>query len=112
MARQTHTHTDDVVAVMENDQIKVLKAKIARSKRLLLKYRVYNFLHRPVKLWSKIYHVLSFCLLFVCFFVSIYPGLVEYLEERPTLKILELIVLVWFSVEFLIKYVLIVLLLQ
>ena len=82
--------------------------KMERSKRLLFKYQVYEFFKKPSTLWATIYHVLAFILVMSCLIVSIFPQVDSpYLDEMggkwKVLDHLEKIVVIWFSMEYLLR---------
>ena len=60
--------------MLKNKELEQKKiSKIQRSKRLLFKYKIYDFLKRPASFGAMIYHVLAFLLVFACLLLSIYP---------------------------------------
>ncbi|XP_027203641.1 potassium voltage-gated channel subfamily KQT member 3-like isoform X2 [Dermatophagoides pteronyssinus] len=82
--------------------------KMERSKRLLFKYQVYEFFKKPSTLWATIYHVLAFILVMSCLIVSIFPQVDSpYLDEMggkwKVLDHLEKIVVIWFSIEYMLR---------
>ncbi|XP_075585391.1 potassium voltage-gated channel subfamily KQT member 1 isoform X4 [Dermatophagoides farinae] len=82
--------------------------KMKQSKRLLFKYKVYEFFKRPSTFWATVYHVLAFILVMACLIVSIFPQVDSpYLDEMggkwKVLDFLEKIVVIWFSMEYLLR---------
>ncbi|KPM08038.1 potassium voltage-gated channel subfamily KQT-like protein, partial [Sarcoptes scabiei] len=82
--------------------------KFKRSKNLLLKYRIYEFLRRPSTLLATIYHFVAFILVMACLLVSVAPQMDKNFQKwggkSVILFILERIVVIWFSVEYLIRF--------
>lgn len=97
-----------------NETIKGVKlSKVARGKRvscIKLKYKVYDFLKRPATIWAFLYHVMAFMLVSACLVVSIYPN-VEHMrllteqfgDHIQVLDLLEKIVLLWYTAEYLLR---------
>ncbi|OTF70819.1 potassium voltage-gated channel subfamily KQT-like protein [Euroglyphus maynei] len=82
--------------------------KMKQSKRLLFKYQVYEFFKRPSTFWATIYHVLAFLLVMACLIVSLFPQVDSpYLDDMGgkwnVLDHLEKIVVIWFSIEYLLR---------
>lgn len=90
----------DIEANMDEMQ---LQSKIQRSKRLLFKYRVYDFLRRPTGIWSKLYHFGAFTLVLACLVISIYPNIGRFFGKLPVLEILEKSVLIWYTAEYVLR---------
>lgn len=71
----------------------------ARYRRL--QSRVYNFLERPRGLPAILYHVLVFLMVFTCLALSVFSTIKEYETEAiELLFVMEIIVVIWFSIEF------------
>ncbi|XP_055630773.1 potassium voltage-gated channel subfamily KQT member 2 isoform X4 [Toxorhynchites rutilus septentrionalis] len=74
----------------------------ARYRRL--QSRVYNFLERPRGLKAILYHVCVFFLVFTCLALSVFSTIKEYeIEAIAILFVMEIIVVVWFSIEFFLR---------
>lgn len=49
--------------------------KMKRSKKLLFKYKVYDFLKRPASFAAMVYHIFAFILVAACLILSVYPAM-------------------------------------
>lgn len=49
--------------------------KIQRSKKLLFKYKVYQYLKRPTSFAAMVYHVFAFILVAACLILSVFPAM-------------------------------------
>lgn len=49
--------------------------KIQRSKKLLFKYKVYQYLKRPTSFAAMVYHVFAFILVASCLILSVFPAM-------------------------------------
>lgn len=78
--------------------------KVAQSRVQLLQFRVYNFLNRPETVWSQSYHILTFLLIFLTLVVAAIPAQTKGFDELGVLKVFEIILIVWFVLEFALKY--------
>ncbi|KAI2806667.1 Potassium voltage-gated channel sub KQT member 4 [Blomia tropicalis] len=74
--------------------------KIQRSKQLLFKYKVYDFLKRPASFGAMVYHVFAFILVAASLILSVYPALENHIGKLDVLDILEKTVLFWFTTEY------------
>ena len=77
-----------------------------RSGATLRKYqsKIYNFLERPTGKVAFSYHILVFCLVFLCLGLSVFSTIKEYEEEAGEILFkLEIIIVVWFSLELIIR---------
>ncbi|XP_046383076.1 potassium voltage-gated channel subfamily KQT member 1 [Ischnura elegans] len=71
----------------------------ARYRRL--QSRVYNFLERPRGAHAILYHMLVFCMVFMCLALSVFSTIEEYEKEAGiVLFYMETVVVVWFTIEF------------
>ncbi|KAK0180163.1 hypothetical protein PV327_005832 [Microctonus hyperodae] len=71
----------------------------ARYRRLQTNF--YNFLERPRGVYAITYHMLVFCMVFMCLVLSVFSTIPEYEGEAGfLLYYMELVVVVWFSMEF------------
>ncbi|XP_058465366.1 potassium voltage-gated channel subfamily KQT member 4 isoform X13 [Malaya genurostris] len=74
----------------------------ARYRRL--QSRVYNFLERPRGIKAILYHVLVFFMVFTCLALSVFSTIQEYeLQAIAILFVMEIVVVVWFSIEFFLR---------
>ncbi|XP_055536505.1 uncharacterized protein LOC129725096 isoform X9 [Wyeomyia smithii] len=74
----------------------------ARYRRL--QSRVYNFLERPRGVKAILYHVLVFFMVFTCLALSVFSTIQEYeLQAIAILFVMEIVVVVWFSIEFFLR---------
>lgn len=103
---------ESLEAKVENFKTSEMKRieKLKRSRRILIKYKVYDFLKSPTTIWATIYHVVAFSLVAACLIVSIFPNmehmhvLNRYFKDKiEVLDLLEYIVLFWFTAEYLLK---------
>lgn len=81
--------------------------KIQRSKKLLFKYKVYQYLKRPTSFAAMVYHVFAFILVASCLILSVFPAMERQMGKTnflplqlPILDILEKTVLLWFTTEY------------
>ncbi|OXU22930.1 hypothetical protein TSAR_007084, partial [Trichomalopsis sarcophagae] len=71
----------------------------ARYRRL--QARVYNFLERPRGVYAVTYHMIVFCMVFMCLVLSVFSTIDEYEKEAGVLLFyMEMVVVVWFTAEF------------
>uniref|UniRef100_A0A182FH70 Ion transport domain-containing protein n=1 Tax=Anopheles albimanus TaxID=7167 RepID=A0A182FH70_ANOAL len=71
----------------------------ARYRRL--QSRVYNFLERPRGFKAIFYHVCVFLMVFTCLALSVFSTIQEYEDQAiAILFVMEIIVVIWFSIEF------------
>ncbi|XP_043463567.1 potassium voltage-gated channel subfamily KQT member 1-like isoform X1 [Leptopilina heterotoma] len=74
----------------------------ARYRRL--QARVYNFLERPRGIYAVTYHMIVFCMVFTCLVLSVFSTIDEYQDEAGVLLFyMEMVVVVWFAVEFIFR---------
>ena len=65
---------------------------------------VYNFLERPSGKVALSYHALVFCFVFMCLALSVFATIEEHEDEAgEMLYYLEIVIVVWFGVEFFIR---------
>lgn len=76
----------------------------------MFKFKVYDFLKRPASIWAFFYHVMAFLLVASCLVVSVNPDVehIHILEQIfgskvEVLTLLEEVVLIWFTVEYLLR---------
>jgi hypothetical protein len=63
--------------------------------------KIYNFLERPSSRGEVSYHVLVFCLVFLCLALSVFSTIEGHEEEAGLLLFyLEILTVTWFGVEF------------
>jgi len=66
--------------------------------------RLYNFLERPSSRLEILYHVLVFCLVFICIALSVFSTIQEHEKAAgEILYNLEIIIIVWFGIEFFVR---------
>jgi potassium voltage-gated channel KQT-like subfamily protein 5 len=66
--------------------------------------KTYNFLERPTSRIEIAYHVLVFCLVFVCIALSVFSTIKEHEEAAgEILYNLEIIIVFWFGIEFVVR---------
>ncbi|XP_071440851.1 potassium voltage-gated channel subfamily KQT member 1-like isoform X1 [Hetaerina americana] len=71
----------------------------ARYRRL--QSRVYNFLERPRGAHAILYHMLVFCMVFMCLALSVFSTIEEYEKEAGIILFyMETVVVIWFTIEF------------
>ncbi|XP_043275109.1 potassium voltage-gated channel subfamily KQT member 1-like isoform X1 [Venturia canescens] len=71
----------------------------ARYRRIQTSF--YNFLERPRGVYAISYHMIVFCMVFTCLVLSVFSTIDEYEKEAGLLLYyMELVVVVWFSLEF------------
>ncbi|XP_057327146.1 potassium voltage-gated channel subfamily KQT member 4 isoform X3 [Microplitis mediator] len=71
----------------------------ARYRRIQTNF--YNFLERPRGIYAITYHMIVFCMVFMCLVLSVFSTIDEYEKEAGLLLYyMELVVLIWFSGEF------------
>ncbi|XP_074111981.1 potassium voltage-gated channel subfamily KQT member 1-like isoform X1 [Cotesia typhae] len=71
----------------------------ARYRRI--QTNLYNFLERPRGVYAITYHMIVFFMVFMCLVLSVFSTIDEYEKEAGLLLYyMELVVLIWFSVEF------------
>merc|ERR1711963_58720 len=69
-----------------------------------LQSKIYNFLERPTGKVALFYHVLVFCLVFLCLGLSVFSTIEVHGEEAGRILYhLEIIIVVWFSLELVIR---------
>ncbi|EEB18122.1 potassium channel kcnq, putative [Pediculus humanus corporis] len=74
----------------------------ARYRRL--QTRVYNFLERPRGVQAILYHIIVFFVVFSCLALSVFATIKEYqVQAEILLFYMEIIVVVWFSIEFFLR---------
>ena len=65
---------------------------------------VYNFLERPSGKVPLCYHALVFCFVFMCLALSVFATIEEHEDEAgEMLYYLEIVIVVWFGVEFFVR---------
>ena len=65
---------------------------------------VYNFLERPSGKLALCYHALVFCFVFMCLALSVFATIEEHEDEAgEMLYYLEIVIVVWFGVEFFVR---------
>uniref|UniRef100_A0A0C9Q7B4 KCNQ5 protein n=1 Tax=Fopius arisanus TaxID=64838 RepID=A0A0C9Q7B4_9HYME len=71
----------------------------ARYRRLQTNF--YNFLERPRGIYAITYHMIVFCMVFMCLVLSVFSTIDEYEKEAGMwLYYMELVVVIWFGMEF------------
>ncbi|KAB0801013.1 hypothetical protein PPYR_05367 [Photinus pyralis] len=71
----------------------------ARYRRL--QSRIYNFLERPRGFQAILYHMLLFCMVFMCLSLSVFSTIETYeVTAGNILFYMEIVVVVWFTIEF------------
>lgn len=88
---------------MENNRDKLAK-KVSQSRLQLIQLKLYNFINRPETVWSQFYHILTFLLIFLTLVVAVIPAQTEGFDELGVLKVFEIILIIWFVIEFSLKY--------
>ncbi|CAG2119789.1 unnamed protein product, partial [Medioppia subpectinata] len=69
------------------------------------KYKVYNFLNYPKGFWAISYHILVFMMVFACLIVTVFSTIDEFQAGALRyLYLLEKVIIVWFSSEFIIRW--------
>lgn len=69
-----------------------------------LQSKIYNFLERPVGKVALFYHVLVFCFVFLCLGLSVFSTIEVHGEEAGRILFhLEIIIVVWFGLELIIR---------
>ncbi|XP_071743446.1 potassium voltage-gated channel subfamily KQT member 1 isoform X39 [Lepeophtheirus salmonis] len=82
-----------------------------RSNRRDVRYRklqakLYNFLERPTGKYATLYHVLVFAIVFLCLGLSVFSTIEGHEYEvyvEATLFYLEIVIVLWFGIEFLVR---------
>ena len=65
---------------------------------------MYNFLERPSGKLALCYHAVVFCFVFMCLALSVFATIEEHEEEAgEMLYYLEVVIVVWFGIEFFIR---------
>ncbi|CAB0031052.1 unnamed protein product, partial [Trichogramma brassicae] len=66
--------------------------------------RIYNLLERPRGIYAFCYHMVVFCMVGSCLVLSVFSTIDEYEKEAgKILFYMEILVLIWFTIEFLLR---------
>ena len=85
---------------------KPVKFKTSRRDARIKKAQalVYNFLERPSGKAALCYHAIVFCFVFMCLALSVFATIEEHEEEAGLmLYYLEIVIVIWFGIEFFIR---------
>ncbi|CAB4061655.1 KCNQ5 [Lepeophtheirus salmonis] len=102
----------DSINRLENPRMSLLGKPINyRSNRRDVRYRklqakLYNFLERPTGKYATLYHVLVFAIVFLCLGLSVFSTIEGHEYEvyvEATLFYLEIVIVLWFGIEFLVR---------
>ena len=104
--REIVTATQNVAKLtlfMEKSQHKQLRNGPSAHIRKL-QSKTYNFLERPTGKAALGYHILVFCLVFLCLSLSIFSTIPEYEDGAgEVLYQLEIVIVIWFGLELIVR---------